>query len=159
MTKKNFWSRWWLEATSRSASAQSLEEERVNRLRPVRRCSSRCSTCACQQVPVRTRKENKNESYLRSLYPTPDRRLIRLQTALDEQLFDIAERERVAKIPANGTNNQLRCRLPPLEDRRSGCVLHGLFRLPATPAKVATHPGILFDENLRVTCDLFHRQA
>jgi hypothetical protein len=66
--------------------------------------------------------------------------VIRLKTALDEQLFDIAERERVAKIPAHGTNNQLRRRLPPLEDRWPGCVLHGLFRLPAIPAKVATHP-------------------
>ena len=75
-----------------------------------------------------------------TLHPTPDRRVIRLQTALDEQLFDIAERERVAKIPAHGTKNQLRRRLPPLEDCRSGCFLHGLFMLPATSAKVATHP-------------------
>ena len=75
-----------------------------------------------------------------TLNPTPDRRVIRLQTAFGEQLFDIAERERVPKIPAHGTKNQLRCRLPPLEDCRSGYVLHGLFRLPATPAKVATHP-------------------
>src|ERR1019366_367810 len=75
-----------------------------------------------------------------ALNPTPDRSVIRLQTALGEQLFDIAERERVPKIPAHGTKNQLRRRLPPLEDCRSGYVLHGLFRLPATPAKVATHP-------------------
>jgi hypothetical protein len=73
-----------------------------------------------------------------TLNPTPDRRVIRLQTAFGEQLFDVAERERVAKIPAHGTQNQLRRRLPPLEDCRSGCVLHDLFRLP--PAKVATHP-------------------
>ena len=33
-----------------------------------------------------------------TLNPTPDRRVIRLQTALGEQLFDIAQRERVAKI-------------------------------------------------------------
>src|ERR1035437_8791946 len=77
-----------------------------------------------------------------TLNPAPDRRVIGLQTALGEQLFDVAERERVAKIPADGTKNQLRCRLPPLEDCRSGCVLHDLFRLPATPAKVATHPFI-----------------
>jgi hypothetical protein len=70
--------------------------------------------------------------------------VIRLQTALGEQLFHIAERERVPKIPAHGTQNQLRCRLPPLEDCRSGCVIQGLFRLPATPAKVATHPENLF---------------
>src|SRR5450756_1081246 len=74
-----------------------------------------------------------------TLNPTLDRRVIHLQTAFGEQLFDVAERERVAKIPAHGTQNQLRCRLPPLEDCRSSCVLHGLFRLP--PAKVATHPA------------------
>src|ERR1019366_7543905 len=76
-----------------------------------------------------------------SLHPTPDRRVIRLQTALGEQLFDIAQRQRVPEIPAHGTKNQLRRRLPPLEDCRSGCVLHGLFSLPASPAKVATHPS------------------
>ena len=75
-----------------------------------------------------------------TLHPTPDRRVIRLQTALSEQLFDVAKRERVAKILAHGAQNQLRCRLPPLEDCRPGCVLHVLFSLPATPAKVATHP-------------------
>jgi hypothetical protein len=36
-----------------------------------------------------------------TLYPTPDRRMMRRKTALEEQLFDIAERERVAKIPAH----------------------------------------------------------
>src|SRR5450830_550462 len=75
-----------------------------------------------------------------TLNPMPDRRVIHLQTAFGEQLFDIAERQRVPKIPAHGTQNQLRRRLPPLEDCRSSCVLHDLFRLPATPAKVATHP-------------------
>src|ERR1039457_7645899 len=75
-----------------------------------------------------------------TLNPAPDRRVIGLQTALGEQLFDIAERQRVPKIPAHGTKNQLRRRLPPLEDCRSSCVLHDLFRLPATPPKVATHP-------------------
>jgi hypothetical protein len=33
-----------------------------------------------------------------TLNPTPDRRVIRLQTAFGEQLFDIAERQRVPKI-------------------------------------------------------------
>jgi len=75
-----------------------------------------------------------------TLHPTPDGRVIGLQTVLGEQLFDVAERERVAKIPAHGAQNQLRCRLPPLEDSRSGCALHGPFSLPATPTKVATHP-------------------
>src|SRR5471030_1672314 len=75
-----------------------------------------------------------------SLHPTPDGRVIRVQTALGEQLFDIAQRERVAKIPADRTKNQLRRRLPPFEDGRSGCVFHGRLSLPADPTKVATHP-------------------
>jgi len=66
-----------------------------------------------------------------ALDPAPDRRVVRLQTALGDQLFDIAERERVPKIPAHGANNQFRLRLQPLEDRRSDCLLHDLFRLPA----------------------------
>jgi hypothetical protein len=53
----------------------------------------------------------------------------------------LAQRERAAKIPGHGAQNQLRCRLPPLEDCRPGCVLQGLFRLPTTPTKVATHPS------------------
>src|SRR5580700_12134393 len=59
-----------------------------------------------------------------TLNPTLDRRVIRRQTALGEQLFDIAQRARVAKIPTHGTQNQLWRRLPPLEDCRSGCVRH-----------------------------------
>jgi len=80
-----------------------------------------------------------------SLHPTPDRRVIRLQTALGELLFDIAQRERVAKIPADSTKNQLRRRLPPLEDCRSGCGLGDLFSLPASSADVATHPPLLLE--------------
>ena len=65
--------------------------------------------------------------------------MVRLQAALGEQLFDIAERERVPKVSAYGAKNQLGLRLSPLEDRRSDCLLHDLFRLPAA-AKVATQP-------------------
>jgi hypothetical protein len=79
-----------------------------------------------------------------TLHPTPDRRVIRFQTALGEQFFDVAERKRVPQIPAHRTKNQLRRRLPPLEDCRSGCVLHGRLSLSATPAKVATHPARLY---------------
>jgi hypothetical protein len=49
-----------------------------------------------------------------ALHPTPDRCVIRLQPALGEQFFDIAQRERVAKVPPHGTKNQLRRRLSPL---------------------------------------------
>ena len=55
--------------------------------------------------------------------------------------FHIAQRERVAQIPAHGTKNQSWRRLPPLEDCRPARVLHGLFNLPASPAKRATHPS------------------
>jgi hypothetical protein len=76
-----------------------------------------------------------------TLHPTPDRRVIRRQPTLGEQLFDVTQRERAAQIPAQRTQNQFRRGLPPLEDYRSGCVLHDLFRLPARPAKIATHPS------------------
>ena len=63
--------------------------------------------------------------------PAPDCRVVCLQAAFAEQLFDIAERERVPKGRAHGTQNQLGLRFSPLEDRRSDCLLHDLFRLPA----------------------------
>ena len=66
-----------------------------------------------------------------ALDPAPDCRVVRFQDALAEQLFDIAQRERVPKGPAHGAKNQLGLRLPPLEDRRSDGLLHDLFRLPA----------------------------
>src|ERR1017187_10325016 len=78
-----------------------------------------------------------------TLNPAPDGGVIRLQTTLGEQLFDIAQRERVAQIPAHGAQNQLGLRLPPLEDLRSGCVIYRPCRLPAISTKVATHPVML----------------
>src|ERR1700682_2833136 len=92
-----------------------------------------------------------------TLNPTPDGRVIRRQTALGQQLFDMPERERVPQIPPHGTKNQLRRRLPPLEDCRSGCVLHDRFRLPANPAQVATHP-LAWRDGLTVSSSraLFH---
>lgn len=75
-----------------------------------------------------------------ALHPPPDYRVVRIHTALSKRLFHLTERERVAKIPAHGTKNELRRRLPPLEDRRANCLLHGHFRLPAPPDEVATHP-------------------
>jgi hypothetical protein len=70
---------------------------------------------------------------------SPDRRVIGLQTELGEQLFDIAERQRVPKIPAHGTKDQLRRRLRHLKFAGRGAFFHDLFRLPAIHAKVATH--------------------
>ena len=65
-----------------------------------------------------------------------------LISALDRKAKDLASRGlrksplRGSKIVVHGTKNQLRRRLPPLENCRSGCVLHDLFRLPATPPKL-----------------------
>jgi len=87
-------------------------------------CSSDSDGCTVA-APVRTV----------ALNPAPDRRMVRLQTALGEQLFDIAERERVPKTPAEGAENEFGCRPPPLKDRRSRHILHGLFTLAATPCQ------------------------
>src|SRR6266481_9802635 len=81
-----------------------------------------------------------------TLHPTPDRRVIRRQTALGQQLFDIAQRERVAQIPAPRAKNQLRCRLPPLEDCRSGCVLHNFSDYQPTPPNLQHIPEDLDSE-------------
>src|SRR5271166_2452876 len=95
-----------------------------------------------------------------TLNPAPDGSVIRLQTALGEQLLDIAQRERVAQIPAHGAQNQLGLRLPPLKDLRSGCVIHGRCRLPADPAKVATHPLIArYEEETGRTKNQLIREA
>ena len=69
-----------------------------------------------------------------ALDPAPDGRVVRLQAALAEQLFDIAERERGPQILAYGAQNQPGLRVSPLEQRRSDCLLHDLFRLPAVIA-------------------------
>ena len=61
----------------------------------------------------------------------PNCRIVRLQTALAEQLFDIPERERAPQAPAHGAKNDLGLGLSPLKDRRSDCLFHDLFRLPA----------------------------
>ena len=66
-----------------------------------------------------------------ALDPAPDCRGVCLQAALAEQLFDIAERQRVPQLPAHGAKNQLGLGLSPLEDRRSDCLFHDRFRLPA----------------------------
>src|SRR5215831_6434530 len=72
----------------------------------------------------------------------PDRSVVGLQAAFIEQLFDIAERERIPKIPAHRANNQFRSRLSPLEDRRSGCFSHALFRLPAAARHSCNTSGL-----------------
>ena len=71
----------------------------------------------------------------------PHGRMVGLQTTFLKQFFDIAQGKRVAKIPPNRADNQLRFGLPPLEDRRPGCH-SGLFKLPVTLSlKLATQPA------------------
>src|SRR5215831_7868047 len=53
-----------------------------------------------------------------ALNPSPDRRMVNLQTMLDQQFSDLAIRQGVSKIPANGTKDDLGGEVPPLEDRR-----------------------------------------
>ena len=85
-----------------------------------------------------------------ALDPAPDCRVVRFQAALAEQLFDIAERERIPKVPAHGAQNQLGLGLSPLKDRRSDCLLHDLFRLPAAVGQSCnttdeTYPYVILD--------------
>jgi len=68
-----------------------------------------------------------------TLHPTPDGRVIRRQTAPGEQLFNIAQRELVAKIPTHGTQNQLWRRVPPLEDWWVAFLTIVLAFQPASP--------------------------
>src|ERR1700693_1037382 len=86
-----------------------------------------------------------------ALNPAPDRRMIRLLRALGEQLFDIAQRERVPKIPADCAENQFRRCLPPLEDRRSRQILHCLFKLPAAPSQSCDTSILVMDSAMGAT--------
>jgi hypothetical protein len=75
------------------------------------------------------------------LHPAPHRCVIGFQTTFREQLFDIAQRKRVTKIPADGTENQLRICLSPFKDRQPGRHFD-ISKLPAPLImKVATQLG------------------
>ena len=76
-------------------------------------------------------------------HPLPDGRVVSLHTALSEQLFQIKERERVAKTLAHATTYEPWLRLPQLEQRRSDYLLHSQFGLPPLPDKVAARPESL----------------
>src|SRR5438128_1403145 len=60
------------------------------------------------------------------LNPSPDRRVVDLQAAFDQQLLDITIRKGVAKVPANGAKNDLGGEVSPLEDRRPVALSHDL---------------------------------
>jgi hypothetical protein len=67
--------------------------------------------------------------------------VIDIETALLQQFLNIAQRERIAKIPPNGTKDDARFGLPPLEDRGSGYHFAILSRHHSATLKVATHPS------------------
>src|SRR6516164_9984194 len=74
------------------------------------------------------------------LHPAPDRCVIDIETALLQQLLNIAQRERIAKIPPDGTKDDAGFGMPPFEDRRSGYHFAIVSRHQAATPKVATHP-------------------
>src|SRR5271156_2009548 len=75
------------------------------------------------------------------LPPAPDRCVIDMETALLQQLLNIAQRKRIAKIPPDCTEYEAGFGLPPFEDRRSGSHFAILSRHQPATLKVATHPS------------------
>ena len=74
------------------------------------------------------------------LHPTPNRGVVDVETTLLQQLLNIAQRERIARIPSDRTKDETGFGLPPFEDRRSA--YHFAIVSPHQPAtpKVASHP-------------------
>jgi pimeloyl-ACP methyl ester carboxylesterase len=63
-----------------------------------------------------------------------------METALLQQLLNIAQRKRIAKIPPDCTEYEAGFGLPPFEDRRSGSHFAILSRHQTATLIVATHP-------------------
>src|SRR5271169_6780772 len=78
------------------------------------------------------------------LHPAPDRCVIDMETALLQQLLNIAQRKRIAKIPPDCTEYEAGFGLPPFEDRRSGSHFAIPSRHQPATLKVATHPSRLY---------------
>jgi hypothetical protein len=74
------------------------------------------------------------------LHPAPDRGVIDIETALLQQLLNIAQRKRIAKIPPDRTKYETGFGLPPFEDRGLGSHFAILSRHQPAALKVATHP-------------------
>jgi hypothetical protein len=70
-----------------------------------------------------------------TLHPAPNRRVIDMETALLQQLLDIAQRKRIAKIPPGRTTYKAGFGLPPFEDRGSG------YHLRDSSTSTASSPG------------------
>jgi hypothetical protein len=69
--------------------------------------------------------------------------VIDIETALLQQLLNIAQRQKVAKIPPDCTKYEAGFGLPPFEDRGSGYHFAILSRHQPAALKVATHPSHL----------------
>jgi hypothetical protein len=67
--------------------------------------------------------------------------VIDIETTLLQQFLNIAQRKRIAKIPADGTKDDAGFGLPPLEDRRSGYHFAIVSLHQSATSKVATHPS------------------
>jgi hypothetical protein len=75
------------------------------------------------------------EFRVKARHPPPDCGLIRPQTALGQQFFNIAERKRVPQILVDRAQDHIRFRLPPIEDCRSHRLFDYRLRLPAASAQ------------------------
>jgi len=73
------------------------------------------------------------------LHPPPDRCVIDFEISLLQQLLNISQRERIAKIPPDRTKDDAGFGLPPFEDRGSGSHFAILSRHHSATLKVATH--------------------
>jgi hypothetical protein len=67
-------------------------------------------------------------------------RNIDIETTLLQQLLNIAQRKRIAKIPSGRTKYEAGFGLPPFEDRWSGYHSAILSRHQSATLKFATHP-------------------
>ncbi len=74
------------------------------------------------------------------LHPAPNCCVIDIEIALLQQLLNIAQRERIAKIPPHRTQYEAGFGLPPFEDRGSGSHFAILSRHQPATLKAATHP-------------------
>jgi hypothetical protein len=72
------------------------------------------------------------------LHPTPYRGVIGFQAALLQELFDIAQRQLVSKVPTNRTKDDSGLGLPPFKDRWSSRH-ESLFSLPARGSEKLQH--------------------
>jgi hypothetical protein len=80
------------------------------------------------------------------LHPAPNCGVVDIETTLLQQFLNVAQRERIAKIPPDCTKDDAGFGLPPFEDRGSGDHFAILSCHHPAILKVATHPAFLADE-------------